>query len=79
MTETQKIQYERLAKSLQSKSFNEHFAWYEATGRPLGVCAPEGHWYLTDNDLQQLLADDGRGLVGYVRDTYLIIYKPQTV
>lgn len=76
MTDLQLLQYERLAKSLQSRSFNEHFAWYEATGRPLGVCAPEGRWYLTNDDLSRLLAADGRGLTGQVFDTFLIIRKP---
>lgn len=77
MNETiRETQKQRLRKSLQSPSFNASFAWYEATGRPLGCVAPEGRWYITDDDLKEIFAEDGRGLVGKVYDDHIEFYKP---
>lgn len=71
-------QMRRLRESLQSESFNTRFAWYEACGRPLGVAAPEGRWYISQADLDAIFAADGRGLVGRVFDTSIVFWKPQS-
>ena len=69
-------QMEMLRKSLSNPQFKASFAFYEATGRPLGVVHPSGHWVISNEDLQIVLNDAYPGLIGEVRDEYLAIWKP---
>lgn len=69
-------QMESLGRLLKNKQFNERFAWNEATGRPFGICDKHGEWYISDEDLQQVLDAENRGLTGKVYGTFLLIWKP---
>ena len=69
-------QMEMLRKSLSKPQFKSSFAFYEATGRPLGVCHPSGHWVISNEDLQSVLNTAYPGLTGEVHDEYLAIWKP---
>ena len=69
-------QIEMLRQSLSKPQFKASFAYYEATGRPLGVCHPSGHWGITNEDLQSVLNAAYPGLTGEVHNEYLAIWKP---
>lgn len=66
-------QKRQLLQSLRSPQFGRVIAHLKTHGS-IGCCAPEGQWYLTQNDLDDIFTADGRGIHARMVDTYLELY-----
>ena len=63
-------QKQQLIETLNQPRFNQVIHYLKTHG-PIGCCAPEGHWYLTEDDLNEIFTADGRGINGKIVDNYL--------
>lgn len=70
-------QKQQLIQSLNSPQFSQVIARIKATGRPLGCVAPEGQWYLSEEEINAIFAADGRGLKGKLVENYLAFGFPK--
>ena len=66
-------QKQLLTQTLSKPNFSLVIAHIRSVG-PIGCCAPEGKWYITQEDLDEILIADGRGLIGKVEETHLELH-----
>ncbi|MCQ2334721.1 MAG: hypothetical protein MJZ89_02660 [Paludibacteraceae bacterium] len=59
-----KSQRSQLIHQLVSPQFEQVIYQLRATGKPLGCVPPEGKWYLSEDEINEIFAADGRGLRG---------------
>lgn len=65
-------QKQLLTQTLSQPNFYQVIEHIRTAG-PIGCCAPQGKWYITQEDLDEILSADGRGLIGKVAETHLEI------
>ena len=70
-------QKQQLIETLNQPRFNQVIHHLKTHG-PIGCCAPEGHWYLTEDDLNEIFTADGRGIKGKIVNDYLELSLPST-
>lgn len=74
-----KKQRSQLIHQLVSPEFNQIICQLHATGKPLGCVPPQGKWFLTEDEINQIFAADGRGLKGKILDNGALAFGfPQT-
>lgn len=69
-----KSQRSQLIHQLVNPQFEQVIYQLRATGKPLGCVPPEGKWYLSEDEINEIFAADGRGLLGKLLDSGALVF-----